>query len=200
MMFLIFDIYGNNCSLINFLDKEHHTVMISIVFIVFTGLSTLLTILHQFFYDNWIKENYDPIYLFKTEKEELYILRKNVIKKLKEENKQFKEKKLTDYILYQILGKKAKDRGNDIKTTRYVDDVKTIGIFFISSLLMIIISVSKYFLNIKILLTLKSFIIVIVGAIALLIFYKIGKELILSKYRSRAIRIYTNFLNEKNIF
>ena len=197
MMFLLFDIYKNDSSLIHYLDREHHTILIAIVFIVFTGLSTLLTILHQFFYDNWIKENYDPIYLFKNEKEELEILREDVIDKLKKEDATFKEKKLTDYLLYQILGKKAKERGEDIKTTRYVDDVKTIGIFFVSLLLMITIAISKYFLNVGTLLTLKNIFLVIGGAVALLILYKIGKELILSKYRSRAVRIYTNFLNEK---
>jgi len=194
MMLILFDIYGNNNTLINFLKEEHHTVMITIIFIIFAGISILLTILHQFIYDNWIKTNYNPIYLFKSEKEALETLRDSVIKKLKTEDSEITQEKLTDYLLYQILGRKAKNKGKDLNTTRYVDDIKTIGIFFISLLIIIIISTFKYLANEEIIFTLNNTFIIIGVTIALFLSYTLGKELILSKYRSRAIRIYNNFL------
>jgi len=193
MMFILFDIYGNNKALLNFLEKEHHTVMIATIFIIFAGLSTLLTILHQFLYDNRIKENYYAMFLFKNENKELKNLRNRVINKLAKEDNELKEEGLTDYLLYQILGKKAHDKGGNLGTTRYVDDVKTIGIFFVSLLIVLLISITKYIIVHKALFSLLS-ILAVIGA---LFAFLLGKELILSKYRSRAVRIYTNFLNEK---
>jgi hypothetical protein len=195
MIFILFDIYGNDKVLINFLEKEHHTVMIVTIFIIFTGLSTLLTILHQFIYDNRIKENYNGIFLFKDEDKELKNLRNSVTEQLKNEDSKLKVEELTDYLLYQILGKKAHDKGGDLRTTRYVDDVKTIGIFFVSLLIIAIISVTKYIVISKAIISLPNLLILVITTILLYIFYQLGKELILSKYRSRAIRIYTNFLN-----
>jgi len=192
MMFILFDIYSHekNPPFLTFLKEEHHSLMLITLFIAFAGFSTLLTILHQFVYDNWIKANYTPLRLFRSETKDLEELRGKVIEKLIKEDRQRANEHLTDYRLYQIIG-------GEFNTKRYVDDVKTIGIFFVSLLIIIIMSISKHIAHTKSLFELNNFFWFIGGIFLLYLFYQLGKELILSKYRSRAIRIYTNFLNKK---
>jgi hypothetical protein len=189
MMYMLFDIYANDGVLLAFLQEKTSSLMLITILIIFTGLSTFLTIFHQFIYDNNLKENYDGLFLFKADTKNLKTLREKVIESLKIE-------KTSDYLLYQTLGRKAKKSGNEINTSRYVDDVKTIGIFFVSLIIMIIITSSKYLATH--IWDVKNIIIFILTLLLLGFFYKLGKELILSKYRSRAIRIYTNYLEESN--
>ena len=106
----------------------------------------------------------------------------------------------TDNLLYQILGKKAQKKGKNLQTTRYVDDAKSIGIFFISLMIILIIITlniitSNDHTNISTILKVFS-----IGSLFLSLYYiyYLGQELIRSKYRSRAIRIYTNYLEEEN--
>jgi len=78
-------------------------------------------------------------------------------------------------MLYQILGGKEK------VSERYATDAKEIGVTFMS-ILIFILWVSLYVSILYILLT-------------PLIFF-IGRELVKSKYRSRAFRIYFNYLTK----
>lgn len=162
---------------IEILNNDLYTIIIIIIWI---GLSYTLTILHQLFYDNLLKKNFNFIC-----KKHSYILneyRKRVVKKLKKDEiefKDFSDNFFNDNLLYQIIGKKI-----TIDTKRYVDEVKSSGIFFIS------LSLSLIFIAIISNSTLSAFIYI---GLSILNYY-IGFEYIKSKYRSRAIRIYTNYL------
>ena len=125
------------------------------------------------------------IFLFKNENKDLDDYRKDVITKL---NTKFK----TDYLLYQQLGFIANRDNTKFDTKRYVDDAKTIGIFFISLIIILIIFIFHLVLNTNQIILNFSYIFSLF--IATYYLYYLGKELILSKYRSRAIRIYTNYM------
>jgi len=189
MLYMVFDILCNNSKFLDFLNNEaHSTLLLIVLFIVFSGLSTLLTILHQFFYDNRLKENFDGNTFFNSENEALGEMRKKVMRILKIE-------KSNDYLLYQIIGKKMKNLKKDINTGRYIDDIKTIGIFFISFIIVLSVSILHYIYTTENSIFLEV-VIFISLVISIYLIYHLGKELIKSKYRSRAIRIYTNYLDE----
>jgi hypothetical protein len=188
MFFLLFDIFFNGQKFIGFLDREHSIVMLVIMIIIFIGFSNFLTILHQSIYDNNIKGNYDGRVFFSKENMQLVILRERVIKTL--ENSGY-----SDYLLYQIIGKKMRGLNKSINTKRYIDDVKSIGIVFVSLLIVIFIAVVNFLVSAN-LLSIMSLITLLLTPFVMVGIYLIGEELIKSKYRSRAIRIYTNYLDE----
>jgi len=133
--------------------------------------------LNQALFDNFIKSNYNSI-LFRSETSKLKFLRKKIQIKIKQEYHEIEdidEKLLDDFMLYQILGGKEK------VSERYATDAKEIGVTFMS-ILIFILWVSLYVSILYILLT-------------PLIFF-IGRELVKSKYRSRAFRIYFNYLTK----
>ena len=185
-MFLLFDLYQNDALFISFLDKEHPTLMIITIIIGFTALSTFLTILNQLIYDNRIKSNFNSQCKFIKENSDLNTYKENIQKKLELEG-------ATDYILYQKLKQKMTEKERDI-LKRYTDETKTIGIFFASLLLIIIISLSTYLAEVNLFFSLKNATYFMGTLLLLVFFYKVGKELILAKYRSRAMKIYINFL------
>ena len=182
MLFLfIFDIVLNEHKITTFLDNEHSYLTIGFSTLAFIGLTNLLSILQQGIYDNNIKSFFNANIIWKDENEKLDDLRSQVNKQLnKEEN---------DYMLYKIIAK-------DMDTKEYVNQAKSFGIMFVSliivtfiniySLISTMISTSEY----------NHILGVIISSIFIFIEYFIGKELVKSRYRSRAIRIYTNYLNE----
>jgi len=155
------------------------------IFIAFSvGLSYFLNMLHQLIFDNNIKKNYKTHSLWKDENKILKKLRKCVINKLKEDEK-FKNIDFNDYILYQIIGKY-------LNTKRYVDDTKTYGIVFLSFILALIIFLvtSKKPLNGE-LITFYYF-----GFLFIIYIYILVFDAIKAKYRSRALRLYINYLQK----
>jgi hypothetical protein len=157
---------------------EKNTILISIVIIIILLSTTyILKMLNQALFDNFIKSNYNSI-LFRSETSKLKFLRKKIQIKIKQEYHEIEdidEKLLDDFMLYQILGGKEK------VSERYATDAKEIGVTFMS-ILIFILWVSLYVSILYILLT-------------PLIFF-IGRELVKSKYRSRAFRIYFNYLTK----
>lgn len=144
-----------------------------IFIILFIGMSYFLSILQQAVFDNWIKKNY-------TEESSFKDLREKVIDKLSAQEEIVKQLILTDYLLYQILGKH-----ND-KLDRYVDETKAIGITFIS--LMINCGLSAFLLFEKYQYT------VLFSIPIIILLFCIGYDLTKKKYQSRAIRLYVNYL------
>ena len=185
MLFLLFETFQEKKPFLDFLGKEHHLVMIVVLIIIFIGISNFLTIFHQFIYDNNIKENYDGKYLFKGENLKLLRLREEVAKTLP-------KSKYSDYMLYHIIGKKMNSLGTPIDTKRYIDEIKSIGMFFISLCIMIFLSAIKFFDSSSVI----NISLTILTPFIILILYFLGQELIKYKYRSRAVRIYTNYLDE----
>lgn len=190
-MFLsIYDVLCNNKAILNFINAADGVLIIITFFMIFIGMSNLLTILHQFIYDNNIKENYNAHYLFKRENEELESLRKRVVNTLPKRD-------YTDYLLYQVIGKKMQELGKPIDTKRYIDEIKSIGIVFISFFIFILMVATHLVKTLKDDIRLIEGSAIYLGAFLMIIcLYLLGRELILSKYRSRATRIYTNYLDE----
>ena len=155
--------------------------------ILFIGLSFFLSILTQIIYDNLLKWNFHILFR-DTDDSLLKKYRDLVIKKLKDENKDifdsFKNDDFTDNNLYIIISRELSYLENKTNTNRYVDDTKSIGIFFVSIILSILFWCTIYE-NIS-----GLFICLFIGFV--------GYEIVKAKYRSRAIRIYINYLIGEN--
>lgn len=189
MFYMLYDFYLNDKSLLNFLDKEHTSVITVMLIMLLLGLSYLLSILHQLVYDNLLKNNYNAYLGRKKENLQLNTLRSEIIKKLNISDT------YNDYYLYQILGQKKEGSEVNIDTKRYVDETKAIGIFFISLIIVLIFTIVKISSNSTFMDCVTSCIIAI---LVISIVYFIGRDLIISKYRSRAIRLYINYLECSN--
>jgi hypothetical protein len=171
LLLILYDtIINEKESILKIFENNTSTITIVIFFISFFGLSTILTIIHQAVYDNSLKNNFNGFIGFSIENRYLEKLRKEVQDSLDKPES-------TDYLLYQQI--KATLR--DIDTSRYVDDAKTIGISFVSILIMFGFAIYNK--------NLSPFYI-----LGMIVIYLIGRELVKSKYRSRAIHLYTNYL------
>jgi len=170
------------------------------IFVVFSiGISYFLSLLHQIVFDNNIKENYETKFFWTKENDTLKNLREKVKEKLNY-NKKYDvlnfEKNYNDYLLYQIIGEA-------VDTKRYVDDTKTYGIIFLSFISALIIflfksqTISK--LNEQIILPYCFY-----SLLGVIFLFFLTFDIIKAKYRSRALRLYINYLkkgkkNESNI-
>lgn len=150
-------------------------------FILLVALSHILAVLTQLVFDNNIKENYEPEIFKNSELKNLKLLRKEVKEKIKKESPEFKDIDLTDFMLYQIISRKLRYLNEKTPTHRYVDDAKASGIVFISIIISFFINTSIYF-NLTIAISIS------------ILTWFVGFTYIKSKYRSRALRIYTNYL------
>jgi len=162
------------------------------VFIAFSiGLSYFLNMLHQLVFDNNIKGNYDTECFWTEENNVLKELREKVLEKLEKDELNILEKdKYNDYVLYQIIRGKVKKISK-----RYVDDAKTYGIVFLSFVLALIVFLSKS----KIVSKLSEQIMVpccFYGLLIIVCIFFLTFEAIKAKYRSRAIRLYIDYITE----
>ena len=180
LFFLIFDITLNENKITIYLDKNHSHLTISLFILAFIGLTNLLSVLQQAVYDNQLKGNFNGTLFWTGENEELDKLRMQVNEKLQVNKK--------DYALYQIIGKSM-----EIKK-EYVDQAKSFGIMTVSLIIITFIYLCTQFTSIKEF----SFFTFIITLISLVLEYLVGLELVTSRYRSRAKRIYLNYLNEKS--
>ena len=181
LFLLIFDVVFNNNKIIEYLDKSHSNITIALFILAFIGLTNLLSILQQAIYDNRLKNTFNgSSFPWKNENNNLDTLRKKVNQQLnKDEN---------DYMLYKILG-----RNMSIDTTEYSTQAKTFGIMFISLIIVTIIWFHFYLDQSNDLSLALRYILFLV---IITIEYYVGRELVKSRYRSRAIKIYSNFINE----
>jgi len=182
LFFLLYDVLFNEQLAITFLNnKEHSNLTIGLIILAFIGLTNLLSILQQAIYDNRLKSNFDGLFPWKNENSKLSELREKVNSQLnKNEN---------DYMLYKIIGK-------GMETREYVNQSKSFGIMFVSLMMVGLIgfisSIVKFNKDMNISNISHSFFILIVITVV----WYMGRELVKSRYRSRAIKIYTNYLNQ----
>jgi len=162
--------------------KENSVVDLLAVVILFVGVSYILSIIMQMVYDNNIKKNYNTFLFWTYENKELDRLRRRVFKKTLLNNKYKKVKARSDYMFYQLLGN---EYGGNLN--RYVDETKSVGIFFLS----LIIS-SFYWLY----LFTSCELCLLLGIVLGVFLYFVGCDTIKTRYRSRAIRLYVNYLIE----
>ena len=166
---------------VNIANKQFDLWFIIISIILLLSISYILKFLSQLIFDNLIKTDYDPFILkfYKKEDEGFKFLREKVLEKLSSEY-HFDTSNIqeNDYILYQILGRLIK-----VDTKRYVTDAKEAGIIIVSA--MIVIGWYMYLHH-------NYWHIVTI----ILVWY-IGLTYEKVKYRSRAYRMYVNFLLDK---
>ena len=102
------------------------------------------------------------------------------------ENDIFEDIENSDYFLYQVIGRKLAFIKPETKTTRYMDEIKSAGIIFLSIIITIFVVMITY----------HSFMNVIIELLLIGLIFIFSFDYIKSKYRSRAIRIYINYLIE----
>jgi len=181
----VVDHYANSGILTKYITDiiKNHTAVLVIfsTIVVVLAVNYILKFITQFAFDNFIKVNYNPFFCndkLGKECKQYKKLREKVVEKLGEEgiiNLDDIGAKENDFILYQVLGGIMKE-----DTRRYVTDAKEGGVMIVS----ISLALSWY-------IYLKS---VWIGIIALVILYMIGHFYIKAKFRSRAYRLYINYL------
>lgn len=154
-----------------------------VILLVLSAVSYSLKVLAQVCFDNRIKYDFDINSLLgKEEKKSFDSLRQNVWQKIKKEQRlgstfdyDSELKGKNDQLLYQILGGILSE-----DTMRYATDAKEIGVVFISLML-----------------SLLFYMIIAHNGIVLFFFllvWYLGYQTIKTKYRSRAYRLYVNYL------
>ena len=176
------DIYKNKVSTL--VETNYFFIILFMMIILLIALSFLMSILTQIFFDNMMKRNFNSYLLYQHENYILDTLRDKSINKLKQENNEFNDIELTDFFLYQILGRKLQFLKYKTNTKRYVDETKSAGSIFIAFIIALIIQIVINF----------SIYNLFFGFVLIIFTYFLAREYIKSKYRSRAIRIYTNYL------
>lgn len=150
------------------------------------GLSYVLTTINQLLFDEFLRGNFGgPIF-----NQQFKVLRSRVqdrfgnqllprlAPELGHEGRKSRLK-LTDFLLYEILG------GIDPTNTRpFVDTAKALGVVFVS----LIVS-----LGVQVLFSSSWACKIVLLTMAILVFW-IGRQAIKAQYRSRSIRHYVNFL------
>ena len=193
LLFLVIFLYNKKTFTSNI--KELHKLFENNIylegFIIFTlliSLSFFMAILTQLLFDNLMKENFNPLLpIYKHESHLLNQLREKTIKQLQEENPEFQDLKHTDFLLYQIIGRKLQFYSYKTDTRRYIDEIKSGGSIFIAIIIAFLIKLIT-------LITLEKWISIILSIFLILIIFTIALEYILSKYRSRNIRMYINYI------
>ena len=163
---IILTTFGKNAQL-------HYLIPI-VLLTLLMGLGFLFQVMTQLFYDNWLKGNFN---FLSFPDQGLADLRIKVIEKLKPELEKLAINSPTDYQLYLILAPRCKQ-----SLSKYVDQSKAAGIVIICILFDLIV-ISKFYGYLSWWLI-----------IPLVLFYFLGFSYIKSRYRSRAIRLYINYL------
>jgi hypothetical protein len=166
--------------------------------ILLIGVSYLFAIGHQILFDNNTKENYDECWFCAGDKQ-LRKLRNEVTRILKCQYSNLIDADTKDYHLYQIIGKLSTtgsgDKKSGMQTESYTDRAKQGGITLLSigvALTYIIVHNTD---SITIIKNIGNYKFILLAIIWLLV-YCIGRYYVQSTYKSRAIRIYTNFILE----
>jgi len=161
-------------------DENNIYIVYFLILVSLVAISFIMSILTQIIFDNTMKKNFNAFFFYKHENQLLEKLRAKSIAKLNKESKEFEGIELTDSFLYQVIGRKLQFFKKPTPTTRYIDETKSTGSIAISIML------ALFWQLIQECSCLYIFFIIII--------YAIARAYILSKYRSRAIRIYTNYI------
>lgn len=172
--------------------------------LVVLGVGYGLSAIQQVLFDNRLNESFDPGRLshwlagssVKSEGRALRELRGEVLERLDSEPRLARFRPLrerTDYLLYEILG------GIDPTDTRpFVDTAKAIGIVFSSAIAVTLWNLGRSARDLLEVWTLSPGWWQVAGlailAILVVILYWIGREATAAQYRTRALRLYANFL------
>ena len=171
---------------IKLLQEQPLIILIFFFFIIILSINYILKILAQLFFDNFIKVNYESNFpllkiIYKKENDSFVRFREKVLTKLRKDSEiTFTTKDISDFELYQLLGRVLDYYEKETNVRRYATDAKEAGVTIVS----ILISLLWY-----IFLESDG-----VFLFAILIIYPIAIEYIKSKYRSRAYRMYANYL------
>ena len=167
-------------------DKNNIYIVYFLILVSLVAISFIMSILTQIIFDNTMKKNFNAFLFYKNENRLLEQLRSKSIAKLNEDSKDFEGIELTDSFLYQVIGRKLQFFKKPTPTTRYIDETKSTGSIAISIMLALLWQVIQECSCLSIPL--------------IIAIYMVARSYILSKYRSRAIRIYTNYLIWDNNF
>ena len=165
-------------------DENNIYIIYFLILVSLVAISFIMSILTQIIFDNTMKKNFNAFFFYKNENQLLEKLRAKSIAKLNKESKEFEGIELTDSFLYQVIGRKLQFFKKPTPTTRYIDETKSTGSIAISIML------ALFWQVIQECSCLYIFFIIII--------YAIARAYILSKYRSRAIRMYTNYIISDN--
>jgi len=188
LLLFVVDYYYNDAiivkSIVEFIKDNSNMVVIVSAIITILALNYMLKFLTQFAFDNFIKVDYNPLRcygyfnIFTTECKQYIKLRDKVVKKLDDEGRINLEEigaEENDYILYQIVNGILEE-----DTRRYATDAKEAGVMIVS------ISLALFWYS-----YLQMNWIWIITLIPL---YLVGRFYIKAKFRSRAYRLYINYL------
>ena len=92
-----------------------------------------------------------------------------------------------------------KNIAKNMETRDYVNQAKSFGIMFVSLMTVSAIGFISFLVETSVVLSFVNILISFVLLILITTQYYIGRELVKSRYRSRAIKIYTNYLKENTI-
>lgn len=183
----LFIIHTGDNNFIRYINQEY-TLTIPpylLPLILILGTAYLLKILGQLLFDNLIKHNYNS-WIYKKENQTLQKLRDKVIQKLQEDySDAFKHLEYSDYLLYQIVGRVLSQTEFKTDTSRYVTDAKEASVGFVAFFLFV-----QYYLF----QTFSGFLYILFALGITLLIFLLAYESIKAKYRSRAFRMYANFL------
>lgn len=163
----------------------------TVLFISFIGINYLLVVLNEALYENTLRGNFEVCRNPFFNNSQLIDVREKVQSKLmtiEELPEAIRNSKFTDYNLYEIVGGLL-----DTNTRGYLDSAKTTGLVFISLVSAITTSTILHWTNISSVSWGAALI-----SFSIILFYIIGRELVKTHYRSRAYRIYFNFLIAPN--
>jgi len=176
----ILQIYNEKINILPNIITDNYILL----FILSIVLSFIMSILTQSVFDNNLKNNFNGKFFYKSENNTLNLLRKKVIEKFTQENIVFSDMEYNDYFLYQVIGRELAFIKPETKITRYMDEIKSAGIVFLSIGITSLIFMVKEPSIIKIIIGLA-----VIGFVSIFSF-----DYIKAKYRSRAIRMYINYL------
>jgi len=176
----ILQMYNTKIDILPTIDTNNYMLL----FMLSISLGFVMSIFTQSIFDNNFTKNFNGKFFYKSDNKTLELLREKVIEKLKNENSIFENIICNDYFLYQVIGRELSFIKPETKTTRYMDEIKSAGIVFLSIVIVIALSMIKY----------HSFIHIIVELVSIVFVLMFAFDYIKAKYRSRAIRMYVNYL------
>lgn len=171
----------------NSLPSSHSTwaTVLAVLFLVI-GLSYTLSTLNELIYENTLRENFDSwvpwVPYNRTMSSNFTALRQSVIAKLEVDVPGLSVPHATDFYLYEVLGGIL-----PTNTRPYVDAAKAIGLVFVSAILVGFVELLVHGPS------LSGGHFAFLSVLCVLV-YLAGREAIKTQYRSRALRLYVNFL------